>query len=137
MEHIFVLLFGTFHRGGLQKKSHWQKARSCENAVPSVFPWSTNCKESSERTLRAKAREDSAVRPFVVSSEIKSTSRSSEAVDTSETGKPKDDLGGKPLVPERDLVAENSELTQKLYLCKFGLERFGSNDDDIFFLHWI
>ena len=108
-----------------------------KNAVPSVFPWSTNCKESSERTLRAKAREDSAVRPFVVSSEIKSTSRSSEAVDTSETGKPKDDLGGKPLVPERDLVAENSELRQKLYLCKFGLERFGSNDDDIFFLHWI
>ena len=104
-----------------------------KNAVPSVFPWSTNCKESSERTLRAKAREDSAVRPFVVSSEIKSTSRSSEAVDRSETGKPKDDLGGKPLVPERDLVAENSELRQKLYLCKFGLERFGSNDDDIFF----
>ena len=67
-----------------------------KNAVPSVFPWSTNCKESSERTLRAKAREDSsAVRPFVVSSEIKSTSRSSEAVDTSESGKPKDeDLGG-------------------------------------------
>ena len=66
-----------------------------KNAVPSVFPWSTNCKESSERTLGAKAREDSAVRPFVVSSEIKSTSRSSEAVDTSETGKPKDeDLGG-------------------------------------------
>ena len=48
-----------------------------KNAVPSVFPWSKNCKESSERTLRAKAREDSAVRPFVVSSETKSTSRSS------------------------------------------------------------
>ena len=66
-----------------------------KNAVPSVFPWSTNCKESSEGILKAKAREDSAVRLFVVSSEIKSTSRSSEAVDTSETGKPKDkDLGG-------------------------------------------
>ena len=70
----------------------------------------------------------------MVSSEIKSTSRSSEAVNTSETGKPKtEDLEGKPLAPERDLVAENSELRQKNYLYKFGLERFGSNDDDIFF----
>ena len=105
-----------------------------KNAVPSVFPWSTNCKESSERTLRAKAREDSAVRPFVVSSETKSTSRPSEAVDTCKNGKPKEeDSEDKPLAPERDLVAENFELRQKLCLCKFGLERFGSNDDDIFF----
>ena len=105
-----------------------------KNAVPSVFPWSTNCKESSERTLRAKAREDSAVRPFVVSSETKSTSRSSTAVDTCKNGKPKEeDSEDKPLAPERDLVAENFELRQKLCLCKFGLERFGSNDDDIFF----
>ena len=67
-----------------------------------------------------------------MSSEIKSTSRSSEAVDTSETGKPRnEDLEDKPLAPDRDLAAENSELRQKLYLCKFGLERFGSNDYDM------
>ena len=105
-----------------------------KNAVPSVFSWSTNCKESSERTLRAKAREDSADRPFLVSSETKSTSRLSEAVDTCKNGKPKEeDSEDKPLAPERDLVAENFELRQKLSLCKFGLERFGSSNDDIFF----
>ena len=39
----------------------------------------------------------------------------------------------KPFEEERDLVAENYELKQKLFFSKFGLERFGSNDDDIFF----
>ena len=39
------------------------------------------------------------------------------------------DSGEKAFEEERDLVAENYEL----FLSKFGLERFGSNDDDIFF----
>ena len=43
-----------------------------------------------------------------------------------------EDSGEKPFEEERDLVAENYDLKQKLFLSKFGLERFGSNDDDIF-----
>ena len=44
-----------------------------------------------------------------------------------------EDSGEKPFEEERDLVAKNYDLKQKLLLSKFGLERFGSNDDDIFF----
>ena len=43
------------------------------------------------------------------------------------------DSGEKPFEEERDLVAENYELKQKLFLSQFGLERFGSNDNDIVF----
>ena len=44
-----------------------------------------------------------------------------------------EDSGEKPFEEERDLVAENYDLKQKLLLSKFGLERFGSNNDDICF----
>ena len=41
------------------------------------------------------------------------------------------DLDGK--AQDRDLVAEIYDLRQRLSLSKFGLERFASSDDDIFF----
>ena len=56
-----------------------------------------------------------------------------EALDIFEKETQDEDLDQKPLTKEEDLVAENYDLKQKLFLSKFGLERFGSNDDDIFF----
>ena len=55
------------------------------------------------------------------------------ARDISEKETQDEDLDQKPLTKEEDLVAENYDLKQKLFLSKFDLERFGSNDDDIFF----
>ena len=43
------------------------------------------------------------------------------------------DSDQEPLKEERDLHAASYDFKQKLFLSKFGLERFGSNDDDIFF----
>jgi len=50
---------------------------------------------------------------------------------TSENTRREKELEDKP--QERDLLAEICELTEKLSLSKFSLERFSSNDDDIFF----
>ena len=56
-----------------------------------------------------------------------------DAPDISEKETQGKDSDQKPLKEERDLHAENYDFKQKLFLSKFGLERFGSNDDDIFF----
>ena len=44
-----------------------------------------------------------------------------------------EDSDEKPFEEERDLVSENYDLKQKLFLSKFGLERFGLNDDIFFY----
>ena len=63
--------------------------------------------------------------------EIESTTGTFEAMTASKNNPQKADLDGKP--QDRDLVAEISDLRQRLSLSKFGLERFASSDDDIFF----
>lgn len=58
-----------------------------------------------------------------------------DAVNTSENAGSEKESEDKP--QERDLLAEICEVKEKLSLSKFALERFSSNDDDIFFLHRI
>jgi len=48
-----------------------------------------------------------------------------EALDIFEKETQDEDLDQKPLTKEEDLVAENYDLKQKLFLSKVGLERFG------------
>ena len=54
-----------------------------------------------------------------------------DVVNTLENTRKEKESEDKP--QERDLLAENRELTEKVFLLKFALERFSSNDDDIFF----
>ena len=54
-----------------------------------------------------------------------------DVVNTLENTRKEKESEDKP--QERDLLAENCELTEKVFLSKFALERFSSNDDDIFF----
>ena len=103
------------------------------NAVPSIFPWSVPNDEVSERSERAKSREKR-IQPTAGPSEsMENKHHLCEALDISEKETQDEDFDQKPLTKEEDLVAENYDLKQKLFLSKFGLERFGSNDDDIFF----
>ena len=63
--------------------------------------------------------------------ETESTLATFEAMTASKNNPQEEDLDGK--VQDRDLVAEICDLKQRLSLSKFGLERFASSDDDIFF----
>ncbi|XP_068761975.1 uncharacterized protein [Montipora capricornis] len=63
--------------------------------------------------------------------ETESTTGTFEAMTASKNNPQEADLDCKP--QDRDLVAEICDLRQRLSLSKFGLERFASSDDDIFF----
>ena len=105
-----------------------------KNAVPSIFPWSVGNDEASERSERAKSRECQRIKLSAIPSKsMENKHHSYDAPDIYAKETQDKDSGEKPFEEERDLVAENYDLKQKLFLSKFGLERFGSNDDDIFF----
>ena len=95
-----------------------------KNAVPSIFPWTEDYDKGirTERSERANVRDSKklqlSVAPGVATDSVNTAEK--------EEAKPQE-------IEERDLVAEICELTQKVFLLKFGLERFSSNDDDIFF----
>ena len=99
-----------------------------KNAIPSIFTWSDCNDDVSQRSERARIGSDKTTKPFASSlgMETKSTTGTFEAITQSNT-----DWDGK--AQERDLVAEICDLRQRLSLSKFGLERFASSDDDIFF----
>ena len=117
------------------RKSLTGKRRNLvKNAVPSIFPWSVGNDEASERSERAKSRECQRIKLSAIPSKsMENKHHPYDAPDISAKDTQDEDSGEKPFDEERDLVAENYELKQKLFLSKFGLERFGSNDDDIFF----
>ena len=105
-----------------------------KSAVPSIFPWSVGNDEASERSERAKSRECQRIKLSAIPSKsMENKHHSYDAPDISAKETQEEDTGEKPFEEERDLVAENYDLKQKLFLSKFGLERFGSNEDDIFF----
>ena len=109
-----------------------------KSAVPSIFPWSVGNDEASERSERAKSRECQRIKLSAIPSKsMENKHHPYDAPDISAKDTQDEDSDEKPFDEERDLVAENYELRQKLFLSKFGLERFGSNDDDIFYLHRI
>ena len=95
-----------------------------KNTVPSIFPWTEDYDKGirSERSERANVRDSKKLQLSVA------PGLATDAVNTAEKeeAKPQE-------IEERDFVAEICELTQKVFLFKFGLERFSSNDDDIFF----
>ena len=85
----------------------------------------------SERSKRAKSRECQRIQLSARPSESMENKHYFYYVPHIKTqGKDSDQ---KPLKEERDLHAANYDFKQKLFLSKFGVERFGSNDDDIFF----
>ena len=104
-----------------------------KNAVPSIFTWSDRNDEVSQRSERARIRGDKTTKPFAgpLDMEIESTTGTFEAMTSSKDNPQEADLDSK--AQERDLVAEICDLRQRLSLSKFGLERFASSDDDIFF----
>ena len=105
-----------------------------KNAVPSILTWSDHNDEVSQRSVRASIRGDKTTKPFAgpLDMETESTTGTFEAMTALTKNNPQEaDLDGK--AKDRDLVAEICDLRQKLFLSKFGLERFASSDDDIFF----
>ena len=98
-----------------------------KDAAPSIFPWSVSNEEGSERSERAKSREIRKIQ-FSPNRSASVETEHDLSCDLHKEVDMKRDTQG-----EEDLVAEINELKQKLFLSKFGLERFGSNDDDIFF----
>ena len=104
-----------------------------KNAVPSIFTWSDQNDEVSQRSVRARIRGDKTTKSFAspLDTETESASGTFEAMSVSKNNPQEADLDGK--AQDRDLVAEICDLRQRLSLSKFGLELFASRDDDIFF----
>ena len=127
------LLFGALYRDGLQKEFDERRRDLVKNAVPSIFTWSYHNNEVSQTAERARLRGDKTTMPFAgpLDMEIESTTSTFEAMTASKNTPQKADLDGKP--QDRDLVAEICDLRQRLSLSKFGLERFASSDDYIFY----
>ena len=128
-----LLLFGALCRDGLQKEFDRCKASSCTRCRSFHFTWSDHNYEVSRRTERTRIRGDKTTTPFAgpFDMETESTTSTFEAVTASKNNPQEADLDCKP--QDRDLVAEICDLRQRLSLSKFGLERFASSDDDIFF----
>ena len=85
-----------------------------KSAVPSIFPWSVGNDEASERSERDKSRKCQRIKLSAIPSKnIENKHHSYDAPDT----------GEKPFQEERDLIAKNYDLKQKLFLSKFGLDR--------------
>jgi len=100
------------------------------NAVPSIFPWTVDHDKGSERSERANVR-DGKKRRISVAGPLEMKHLLDVVNYTSENTRREKESEDK--LQERDLLAEICELTEKLSLSKFSLERFSSNDDDIFF----
>ena len=99
-----------------------------------LFLQSVGNDEASERPERDRSRKCQRIKLSAIPSRsIENKHHSCDAPDISAKETQEEDTGEKPFEEERDLVAENYDLKQKLFLSKFGLERFGSNEDDIFF----
>ena len=120
-------MFGALCRDGLQKEFDRCKARS------SISTWSDHNDEVSQRSMRARIRGDKMTKSFTspLDKETESTTGTFEVTTASKDNPQEADLDGK--AQGRDLVAEICDLRQRLPLSKFGLERFASSDDDIFF----
>ncbi|XP_068684327.1 uncharacterized protein [Montipora foliosa] len=95
-----------------------------KNAVPSIFTWSDHNDEVSQRSERARIHREKTTMPFAgpLDMETESTTGTFEAMTASKNNP-----------QEANLDAEIYDLRQRLSLSKFGLERFASSDDDIFF----
>ena len=88
-----------------------------KNAVPSIFPWSVGNDEASERSERAKSRECQRIKLSAIPSKsMENKHHSYDAPDISAKETQDEDSGEKPFEEERDLVAENYDLKQKLFL---------------------
>ena len=95
-----------------------------KNAVPSIFPWSVGNDETSERSERDKSRKCQRIKLSAIPSKsIENKHHSYDAPDISAKETQEEDSGEKPFEEERDLVAQNYDLKQKLFLSKFGLDR--------------
>ena len=105
-----------------------------KNAIPSIFTWSDQNDEVSQRSVRAKIRGDKTTKSFAGPLDMETESASCgtfEAMTASKNNPQEADLDGK--AQDRGLFAEICYLRQRLSLSKFGLERFACSDDDIFF----
>ena len=104
-----------------------------KNAALSIFTWSDQNEEVSQRSVRARIRGDKTTKSFAgpLDMETESASGTFEAMIASKNNPQEADLDGK--AQDRDLVVEICDLRQRLSLSKFGLERFTYCDDDIFF----
>ena len=88
-----------------------------KNAVPSIFPWSVGNDEASERSERDKSRKCQRIKLSAIPSKsIENKHHSYDAPDISAKETQEEDSGEKPFEEERDLVAENYDLKQKLFL---------------------
>ena len=107
-------------------------ARS-KNAIVSIFTWSDQNKEVSQRSVRARIRMDKTTKSFAgpLDMETERASGTFEAMIASKNNPQEADLDDK--AQDRDLVVKICDLRQRLSLSKFGLERFTCSDDDIFF----
>ena len=94
-----------------------------KNAVPSIFPWSVGNGEVSERSERAKSRECQRIQLSATPSKSMENKHHSfyDAPDISAKETRGEDSDEKPFEEERDLVAENYDLKQKLFLSKLQL----------------
>ena len=93
------------------------------------FPWTVDHDKGSQRSERANVRDGKKLRLSVAGpSEIKHLT---DVANTLEDTRKKKESEDKP--EEEDLLVEIGELTEKVSLSKFALERFSSNDDDICF----
>jgi len=104
-----------------------------KNVVPSIFTWSDRNVDASQRSGRARIRWEKATKPFAspLDMETDSTTDTFEAMTASKNNPQEADLDGQ--AQERDLVAQICDLKQRLFVSKYGLERFASSDDDIFY----
>ena len=104
-----------------------------KNAVPSIFTWSDQNDEVSQRSVKARIRGDKTTKSFAspLDMETESASGTFEAMTASKNKSQEADLDNK--AQDRDLVAEICDLRQRLSFSKFGSERFASSDYDIFF----
>ena len=104
-----------------------------KNVVLSILTWSDDNDEGSQRSVRARIRRDKRTKSFAgpLDMETESTTATFEAMTTSKNNPQEENLDSK--AQDRDFVTEICDLKQRLSLSKFGLERFASSDDDIFF----
>ena len=85
-----------------------------KNAVPSIFKWSDQNDEVSQRSVRARIRGDKTTKSFAgpLDKETESASDTFKAMTASKNNHPEADLEGK--AQDRDLVAEICDLRQRL-----------------------
>lgn len=102
-----------------------------KNAIPSVFPWSVDEHKDNERSKRAKDREGKKLQQSVAKY-AKTVNRSCQLLSATENT-PDLEKKSNEKPQNNDLVAEICDLRARVALSRFGLERFKSSDEDIFF----